>query len=48
MHNLPACFVSEIGVKVKFATHEEWWQNLRNGFLPTLLIRHFNLVMLTA
>ena len=31
LRNLPANIVSEIGVKVQFATHEEWRQNLRNG-----------------
>ena len=29
--NLLANIVSEIGIKVQSATHEEWWQNLRNG-----------------
>ena len=33
LRNLPANIVSEIGVKVQFATHEEWWQNLGNGLL---------------
>ena len=31
LRNLPANIVSEIGVKVQFATHEEWQQNLGNG-----------------
>ena len=31
LRNLPANIVSEIGVKVQFATHEEWRQNLGNG-----------------
>ena len=33
LRNLPANIVSEIGVKVQFATHEEWRQNLGNGLL---------------
>ena len=33
LRNLPANIVSEIGVKVQFATHKEWWQNLGNGLL---------------
>ena len=35
LYNLPANIVSEIGVKVQFAPHEEWQQNLWNGLLVT-------------
>ena len=37
LRNLPANIVSEIGVKVQFATHEEWRQNLGNGLLIFLV-----------
>ena len=33
LRNLPANIVPEIVVKVQFATHEEWRQNLGNGLL---------------
>ena len=36
LRNLPANIVSEIRVKVQFATHEEWQQNLGNGLLSCL------------
>ena len=47
MHNQPADFVSEIKVKVQFATHEEWQQDLGNGLLQPI-IAHFDLVLFAS